>query len=280
MSNQANFSIPQTSSKLEEIRKKLYPYAGASQLAELPTKGLYYPQDHSLHNVESVEIKPMSAKEEDFLVSKPLLKKGVALDRVIQSLMIENVNPSTLLVGDKNAILLAIRISGFGSKYKSLIACPICGEQFEYEYDLDEVNIQEPLSADQLEKLNAVHVGGRIFRTTLPMTKLQVEFQLMIGEDEMKLKNMEDSKKKNKFELTPTIDFLSIILTSVDGESDKSVLNEVARGLASIDTRYLNNLYSAICPNIDMTSNIECVHCGEVSKIRIPMTTEFFWPER
>jgi hypothetical protein len=69
---------------------------------DLPSQGRFYAQGHPLHGQDSIEIKQMTAKEEDILTSRTLLKKGVALDKLIESLIVNKaINPSTLLIGDR-----------------------------------------------------------------------------------------------------------------------------------------------------------------------------------
>ena len=93
-----------------------------TEFVELPSKGLFYPPNHPLHNQETIEIKQMTAKEEDILTSRSLLKKGVAIERVISSVIMDKrIKPATLLVGDRNAIIIAARISGYGSDYATKI---------------------------------------------------------------------------------------------------------------------------------------------------------------
>ena len=98
-----------------------------TEFVELPTGGRYYPPGHPLHGESAIEIKQMTAKEEDMLTSRTLLKKGVALDRVIGSLIVNKaIDPDSLYVGDRNAIIVATRVSGYGNDYTTKVTCPQC----------------------------------------------------------------------------------------------------------------------------------------------------------
>ena len=58
-----------------------------TEFVELPSGGNYYPEGHRLHGEQTVEIKFMTAKEEDILTSKTLIKQGVALERLLKSVI-------------------------------------------------------------------------------------------------------------------------------------------------------------------------------------------------
>ena len=117
----------------------------------------------------------MTAKEEDMLTSRTLLRKGIALERVIQSLIVDKrINPNTLLVGDRNAILIAARISGYGSDYTTNITCPQCGTSQQHLFDLhDATEVRE----SDLGTSNIIDNGDGTFTTTLPATKVEVSFR-------------------------------------------------------------------------------------------------------
>ena len=100
-------------------------FISPTEHVELPSQGKGYPQGHPLHGKETIEIKYMTAKEEDILSSRNLLKKGLAIERLIQSVICDkNVQAKDLLVGDRNAILIAARRSAYGNIYSIKVTCP------------------------------------------------------------------------------------------------------------------------------------------------------------
>ena len=102
-----------------------FAFVVPTEFVELPSGGRFYADGHPLHGVESIEIRQMTAKEEDILTSRTLLKKGVALDRVIKNIIVDGrVDPDSLLVGDRNAIIVSMRVSGYGNDYTTKVACP------------------------------------------------------------------------------------------------------------------------------------------------------------
>jgi hypothetical protein len=119
---------PQTTNLLDFIVPK--------ELVDLPSKGQFYPEDHVLHNCEHVEVRHMTTKDEDIITSRTLLQKGLAIPRLIESVLETPVKYADLLSGDKNMILVSTRIFAYGADYKSRIQCPICTQPTEYDFDL------------------------------------------------------------------------------------------------------------------------------------------------
>ncbi len=105
-------------------------YVTPTEFVELPSRGKFYSTDHPLHNKEVIEMRYMTAKDEDILTSPALLKNGVAIDRLIENLIVDkNVTANSLLLGDKNAVILAARISGYGEQYEVNVTCPACSRR-------------------------------------------------------------------------------------------------------------------------------------------------------
>ena len=128
-----------------------FSFVVPTEFVELPSQGRFYPQGHPLHGQDSIEIRQMTAKEEDMLTSRTLLKKGVALDRVISSLIVNKaIDPDSLLVGDRNAIIISTRVSGYGNMYETKVSCPACGTTQEYSFDLNQANIYDGEDARDL----------------------------------------------------------------------------------------------------------------------------------
>ena len=119
-----------------------FSFVVPTEFVELPSKGAFYPVGHPLHNQTTIEIKQMTAKEEDILTSRSLLKQGVAIDRVIQSVIIDrSIDVSSLLIGDKNALVIASRVSGYGNDYNTTVTCPNCETKQDYSFDLNMAQI-------------------------------------------------------------------------------------------------------------------------------------------
>ena len=247
-------------------------YVVPVELVELPTKGLFYPEGHPLHNKQEIEIKSMTAKEEDLLVNKSLLKKGIALDRVLQSVIVDkSIRLEDLFVGDKNAIIVATRTMAYGSEYNTNVSCPECMAGQKYKFDLEDKTISylDEIEEDEVEVTDR---GTLIF--TLPKTRATVEAKLLNGHDEASLFGRGQNKKK---ELSLTDQFKAYVV-SVNNVTDKNLINQFIDVMPAYDSKFLRETYSKVIPNIDLTQHFECSNCGHSQEMEVPFTVEFFWP--
>ena len=255
-----------------------FSFATPTEFVDLPTGGKHYPEGHPLHGKDSVEIRYMTAKDEDILSSTTLLKKGIALDRLIQNIIVDkSIDINTLYVGDKNALLIAARVTGYGEKYSAKTTCPRCASIVEFEYDLSNLKIDSGRDWKDLDIKK--HTDDR-FIITLPQTKVQVEVRLMTSKDEDYLSQLRENKKKRNLPESNLTDQLRMITVSVNGHSDPKSLSAFVEGLPAGDSRYLRNAYDKVVPNVDMSQEFNCKICGHVQEVAVPLTAGFFWPDR
>jgi len=250
-------------------------FSTPTEFVDLPSRGLFYSEDHTLHGKDSIEIRYMTARDEDILTSRSLLKKGVAIDRLLQNIIIDKkINLDSLLIGDKNALIVAARITGYGAEYKTKLMCPSCGTHAQTSFDLESVGSQELEMPPEVDK-----TANGTFIVTPPRTKVQVELKLLTGADEKKLaKALVLKKKKNLPESTLT-DQLRLSIVSVSGQKEPNMINLFIASLPASDARYIRDLYSQLMPNVDMTHDFECDSCGYEQETEVPFTTDFFWPK-
>ena len=249
-----------------------------TEIVDLPSEGQFYPEGHPLHGKDTVEINFMTAKEEDILASKALLRKGVAIDRMLESLLVDkSINVGDLVVGDKNAITVAARITGYGADYETRVTCPSCGSVSEHTFDLAEVENKDPSLA--IGEYNVEVTDSRTFIIELPMTKARVECRLMTGRDEQSLMKTAQRKQKNKLNSSALLEQFRAFIVSVNGDSSVETLSSFVMNMPARDSRHLRKVYGAVTPNVDMTQVFECGECGEESVLEIPLTAEFFWPQ-
>ena len=255
-----------------------FSFVVPTEFVDLPSKGRFYSDSHPLHNTDVIEIKQMTAKEEDMLTSRSLLKKGVALDRALQSVIInKSINSDTLLVGDRNAILVAMRVSGYGNMYDTQITCPACTTQQNYSFDL---NNTETYYGDTDIETNLEDIGNGHFSTVLPRTGLAVIFRLMSGTDEKRsLKLIETARKLKKDENAVTTQLRSM-LVSVGESTEQKNIDYVVDNMPTSDSRHLRLMYKMVTPNVDMTQEFTCNTCDHEQELEVPLTADFFWPDR
>ena len=261
----------------QNIENNDFSFIVPTEIVDLPSKGVLYPVGHPLHAKDSIEIKQMTAKEEDMLTSRSLLKKGVALDRVLGSIIIDKtIDADSLLVGDRNALIIAARISAYGNEYNTKVTCPSCGAAQEYNFDLNQQNVYS--GEDAGEYITRADADGT-FVTALPRTGLDITFKILTGADERRLLEGVEMDRKNKrvHERNVTRQLLNMIV-AVNGNATSQAINYVVENLPSVDVRHLRNAYKAASPNVDLTQHFECSECDYESELEVPLTADFFWP--
>ena len=265
---------PDAPTPLTSEASDLFAFVNPTEFVELPSKGLFYPEGHPLHNQTVIEIKHMTAKEEDILTSETLLKQVLAIDRLVRSVIVDrSINPDTLLVGDKNAVLIASRITGFGPFYEVGISCAACAEQNEVTVDLNDLGFSK--SGDSVSE--AVEGG---YKVKLPSTGIEIVFKLLTSKDESNIsKTVEARRKKKQLENFSTL-LLSSIIVSANGVTNRQQLDRLPEILPLVDARFLREEYDKVKPDIDMTFDFECSSCSHRGEVGLPMTAEFFWPKR
>tara|TARA_Y100000310_G_scaffold201807_1_gene201881 strand:+ start:2392 stop:3201 length:810 start_codon:yes stop_codon:yes gene_type:complete len=258
-----------------------FSFVVPTEFVDIPSGGKLYPPDHPLHQKECIEIRQMTAKEEDILTSRSLLKKGVAIDRLIRSVIVDKaVDPGTLLVGDRNALIVATRVSGYGPTYETKVTCPSCGDLKPYTFDLNEATVKGPMvpTRDEAEaSYDIENNGDGTFDVTLPQTKLVVTVHVLNGYDEKRVAGLLESDRKRKAERNISRQ-LSTLMVAVNGNDTSEAINYVATNLPSGDSMYLRNAYKYIAPNIDLTQAFGCSSCGYEQDMEVPLNAEFFWP--
>lgn len=251
-------------------------FTAPTEMVDLPSGGKLYPEGHPLHGVESVEIKFMTAKEEDILTSKSLLKKGVVIDRLLESVIVSpKVSPEHMLIGDKNALIVAARITGYGSNYETSVICPACDERSRFEFDLE---VSKNTKGGDSE--NAVLTDRGTYKVTLPMSKWEVEVRLLTGKDEKTISEISEKKRKRKLPENVVTEQFKLMIVSVQGEEDKRIVSQAIDAMPATDSRFLREVYDEVSPGVDLTQEFTCPHCETSAEMEVPFNTEFFWPRR
>lgn len=248
-----------------------------TEFVELPSKGRFYPPNHPLHNTEMVEIRHMTAKEEDILTSESLLKKGLVMERLIQSLLVDKtVDPNSLLIGDKNAILIAIRQTGFGDLYSTDVTCNVCGALNHKDFSLSEKTMKETLIAEGVTMLE----NGNFLLTVGNFDPpVQIELRLLTGADEARITKTVENRKKFKQDTGNVTEILRSILVSVNGISDRSALAQIADQMPVALSRRVRAVYDETMPNVELYGDFSCDSCDHTERLEVPITLGFFWPD-
>lgn len=246
-------------------------YKFPTEVVNLPSNGTLYPEDSPLRD-GTIEIKYMTAKEEDILTSTNLIRSGMVLEKLLDSLIVtEGVKSSDLLVGDANAVMISSRVLAYGKDYPVTLQCSNCLSEFEQNIDLSEL---ESYDVDVSPNENGE------FELTLP-TKTVVTIKLLTRKEDDKMeKEIESIKKKLGSAVEPRITTLMrYIITSVDGERDKLKIAPMIENMIVRDTKAVRDFYKKVNPNVDTTITISCPNCGFEETGEMPMTANFFWPD-
>ena len=254
----------------------LFSFVTPTEFVDLPSEGKFYAEGHPLHGVESVEIRHMTAKEEDILTSETLLRKGIAIDRLLHSVMVDkNIEVDNLLVGDKNALLVATRITGFGPDYMVTLGCPSCTTTNETEIDLGEIVMSV---ADDVEGAQVTSTGT--YTVTLPTTGVTVELKLLTSGDERSLMQNIEKRKKLQLPENNATTLLGALIVSANGVTDRAMINKLVNLLPLTDSKIARRTYNSIKPDMDMTFPFTCQNCDHTMRMEVPLTAEFFWPKQ
>jgi len=221
----------------------------------------------------------MTAKEEDILTSVTLLQNGVALERLLESIIVDkNINPKTLLVGDRNAIVISTRVSGYGKSYKTQITCPECVTPQNHNFDLNDASIRTTTNIlNNLPEIVTVNDNGS-YSVVLPKSQLNVSLRLLTGIDEHSLTSRIQQNKKQKSEKLITTQ-LAHMISSVNDNTTREAIEYVSGNIPSADSAFLRKVYKALVPNIELKLGFECENCSHSAEMEVPLTADFFWPE-
>tara|TARA_R110002020_G_scaffold47320_6_gene134709 strand:- start:5050 stop:5913 length:864 start_codon:yes stop_codon:yes gene_type:complete len=253
----------------------IFSFVTPTEFVELPSQGRFYGENSTLHGRDMVEIRHMTAKEEDILTSEALLRKGLALDRMLQTLLVDQtIKLDDFLVGDKNALVVATRITGFGPDYITSLTCPNCSNINETEFDLT------TLTFNSVEDLpdEVTRTDEGTFAFVLPTTQVTVEVRLLTTAHEKALSAATEKRKKLNLPDSRSTDLLKAVLVSVNEVTDVTMVNKFAELMPSRDSRFLRHVYEKIKPDIDLAHEFTCESCSFVGKVVMPLTAEFFWP--
>ncbi len=258
----------------ESIAEKKYDFP--TEIVELPSKGLGYSKENLLSSGK-VEMKYMTAKEEDILTSVNLIRKGTVLDKLFQSLIVSPINYNDLLIGDKNAIMVASRILGYGSEYQYDSVCPSCGAKNRQDLNLSELKNTE-FDEGVLSLLGA----NGYLDWELPASKRKITFIIPTHLVEEKVRREMDARQKiNKGGVNPEITtrFKHMIL-SVDGNDDKKHVHSfIENEFLSRDSLAFRQYLKNIQPDIDFNVEVTCKECGHTGGAPLQIDAGFFWPE-
>jgi hypothetical protein len=242
-----------------------------TEVIDLPSKGLVYPESSPLSK-GTIELKYMSAKEEDILTNQNFIEKGIVIDKLLQSMIITKCDYNELILGDKNAILVAARILGYGAEY------PVELKDKYGKVASVKINLSELKNKPVDESLFTP--GKNEFNFILPQSKVTITFKLLSANDEAKidaeLKGLKKAFPNESFDITTR---LKHTILAINGDSSAEKIRYFVDNMMLQDSRALRKYINEITPDLDMTFSYEDSKGDMVEGVSIPMNLNFLWPD-
>jgi predicted RNA-binding Zn-ribbon protein involved in translation (DUF1610 family) len=244
-----------------------------SEVIELPSGGWFYPENHPLASGK-LEIYYMTAKHEDILTSTNLIQRGVVLDKLMEALIVDkSIKYDDLLLGDKNGVVIAARILGYGKDYEVSMNCPSCGVTSDHKINLEDIT-DKPIETTPENK------GKNEFPFKLPISGRTITFKLLTHGDEKAITNeLAALKKALKAEVTTEVTTrIRKMIVSVDGDKTSSTIRDFVDAMPARDAMAFREHIKTVNPDIDLTFPFVCPSCGLEQRMEVPIDVTFFWP--
>ena len=260
--------------KRRDVMKEDFGYEVPVETVPLPSVGVTYPADHPLHGQETTMVRAMTARDEDILTSRALIKKGIVISSLLKSCLVDkSIDVDEMLSGDRNALMVALRVTGYGAEYNVEVDCPACGERSKQNFDLTQLNINRLT-------LSPTIAGTNCFEFELPVTKKRVKFKFLTGYDEQEIMVISERKKKQGIKTENAVtERLKYSIVSIDNIDDKNKIAMFVGNMPARDSLALRKFIDKSEPGIDMKSWMDCPSCFEHSEVRLPLGAAFFWPD-
>jgi hypothetical protein len=240
----------------------------------LPSNGIIYSEDSTLHGRQSLDIRVMTAKEEDILTSRALIKRGTVITELLRSCIMDNVDVQDMIAGDRNAIMVALRITGYGAEYPAEIQCSDCEHTYENRFNLSRLPLK------RLNGIEPIKSGSNIFSFTLPISGQEVYFKFLTGKDEEEISIIQDKMKKiGNVRDTFVTTRLKYCILQIGDVKDKAKVSRMVDQMRAGDSRALRRHMDKHEPGIIMKQEASCPACGNAEEVAMPLGAQFFWPD-
>lgn len=260
----------------QNVMKEEFGWEVPIEAIPIPSKGVIYDPDSTLYKREVLKIKAMTAREEDILASPAFHREGTALSHLIQSCLIDKtIDPENMITGDRVALMVGIRVTGYGPEYNASSNCQSCGIKNDFTVDLSQLPIKRL-------NIKPVSPGKNEFEFKLPITKKNVTFKYVTAREEKerneKMLSMQKALGSNVSNNVTS--FLENAIVSVGGITDRSKIRHFVLNMPALDSKRLRQFIVDNEPGMNMSCSFNCSNCGAGNETAMPMTAEFFWPSK
>tara|TARA_R100001510_G_C7601252_1_gene167746 strand:+ start:65 stop:931 length:867 start_codon:yes stop_codon:yes gene_type:complete len=270
----------EVSEKKEQTKKELKPdmkdnpfglsFVVPTEMVDLPSAGKYYPSSHPLHEISQVEIKHMTAKEEDILSAPISDSEGLLFDKLANSIICsKDIKAEDLIEDDKMAILLQARITGYGPEYSTKIICSNCNSEYGATFDLTKTTFQQPTQGEYDPEANT-------FSFTAPVSNVKLVLKNFTLQDEDILKEDEKRKRKLNLPFSASEAFLNLVILSANDVTDRKLIRSLVEVLPAGDVKSIKTFYNNCQPRLSLLQETKCTECLTVSEREVPLSWAFF----
>tara|TARA_Y100000034_G_C6901285_1_gene416925 strand:+ start:567 stop:1370 length:804 start_codon:yes stop_codon:yes gene_type:complete len=259
----------------QDLVKEKFNWEVPVEAVPIPSEGAVYSESSGLNNKKLVEIRAMTTQEEDILSSPALIKQGTVITHLLSSCLVDkSIDVNEMLIGDRNALMVAVRITGYGADYTVNASCPSCTRTSEQTFDLAQLEIKRLAISPVVE-------GHNVFEFKLPVTGKTVHFRFLSGRDEVERSIMLERMRKMTGGMgieKGVTSRLEYQIVAVEGVEDRNTVVQFISKMPAQDSRKLRAFISKHEPGIDMRGFISCPHCSYKGGVALPIGATFFWP--
>lgn len=241
-----------------------------TEIVDLPSKGLLYPASHPQSSGQ-IEMKVMTAKEEDILTNQSFIRKGTVIDELLKSLIVSEVDYDSLLAVDIEALMIAARIMGYGPDYSFEVTTPSGNKQVE--------NVDLTQFEDKEFDESLITKGVNSFSYQLPLSKWDVTFKLLTKADDDQMNKVQDAYQKAGKTVGGVTLLLKMLIQSINGVSDKRQVGEMIDAMRASDARALRKYITSVQPGVDLSMEIIDRQTGDPFRTSVQFGPQFLWPD-
>ncbi len=262
---------PPTKGKFDLSSLSNLSFVVSTDEVSLPSGGQYYPKSSPLCGVEKVEIKHMTAKEEDLLSNAESENSESLFDKLIDSILVDNsLDSSMFLEEDKMALLLKARETGYGKEYSTLVYCDNCKNTSAVSFDISKVGVKPPLTESNYDPV------GDCFEFHLKMMDIKIKIKKLSSLEREELKKDQSKKESLGLDFNYTISFLKKCIISFEETTDPAIIAKIIELMPARDAKSILEFEMSCMPRIDTTQEIACGKCGHVTEREVPFSWAFF----
>lgn len=251
-----------------------------TEFVKLPSKGRFYHEDSPLNGVTELEVKAVTAAEEDILVNEDYIQQGIVFDRLLDSILVtSNVRSSDLIDCDKMAVLLSARKTGYGDIVEVNTSCDSCGHKYVADISLQSIldNSQNSTTTDLIEGDWEYSKDSETFSFDLPVTSLNVQIKILSKVDNETLEQTKKQRERVNLPFNETVEFLRLAIVSVNGIVDPTSINKLVEVLPAADARKIRVVHNLNVPKLNMAQEFTCPSCNSKQKEEVPFSLGWFW---